>query len=49
MLRKLIFAAGASYLWRRFAGGGRRTSPGYSRSGIGSMFGGSRMGRRSGW
>ncbi|MBA2771872.1 MAG: hypothetical protein H0U34_07660 [Sphingomonas sp.] len=49
MLKKLIFAAGASYLWRKFTGG-RRSSSGQSRSGLGSVLGGSRSGRRgSGW
>lgn len=49
MLKKLIFAAGASYLWRRFTGS-RRTSLGQSRGGLGSALGGSRWGRRSsGW
>jgi len=47
MLRKLIFAAGASYLWRKFSGS-RRMTPGYSRTGMGSPIGGSRSGRR-GW
>ncbi len=46
MLRKLIFAAGASYLWRKFSG--RRRTPGYARTGMGSPMGGSRSGRR-GW
>lgn len=41
MLRKLIFAAGASYLWRKFTGSGRRSS-GYSRNGLGSLLSGSR-------
>lgn len=49
MLKKLIFAAGASYLWRKFTSG-RRTAPGYSRIGLGAPLGGSRWGRRgSGW
>lgn len=49
MLKKLIFAAGASYLWRKFSGR-RRAEPGYSRTGLGSTLGGSREGRRgSGW
>jgi hypothetical protein len=47
MLRKLIFAAGASYLWRKFSGS-RRSAPGYSRTGLGNVLGGSRQGRR-GW
>ena len=41
MLKKLIFAAGASYLWRKFSGN-RRMDPSLSRSGSGS----SRWGRR---
>ncbi len=45
MLRKLIFAAGASYLWRKFTGGGRR-SRGYSRTGLGNILSGSRSSRR---
>ncbi len=50
MLKKLIFAAGASYLWRKFSGGSRRSSSGFSRSGMGNALGGSRWGRRgSGW
>lgn len=47
MLRKLIFAAGASYLWRKFSGS-RRSAPGYSRTGIGSVLGGTRR-RGGGW
>jgi hypothetical protein len=46
MLKKLLFAAGASYMWRKFSGNGR--SPGYSRPGMGSRLGGPRSGRR-GW
>ena len=34
MLRKLIFAAGIGYLGRRLMGG-RRMTPGYSRTGMG--------------
>lgn len=34
MLRKLIMGAGMAYLARRFMGG-RRTGPGYSRTGMG--------------
>lgn len=45
MLRKLIFAAGASYLWRKFARG-RNPAPGHSRTGLGNVLGGSRLGRR---
>ncbi len=45
MLKKLIFAAGASYLWRKFTGSNRRSS-GNSRTGLGSVFGGSRSDRR---
>ena len=41
MLKKMIFAAGMGYLARRFMGG-RRTSAGYSGSGMGL---GSRWGR----
>lgn len=49
MLKKLIFAAGASYLWRKFSSG-RGVTPGLSRSGSGTGFGGSRWGRRgTGW
>ncbi len=42
MLKKIIFAAGISYLFRKFTGG-RRTAPATSRGGL---FGGSRSGRR---
>ncbi len=35
MLRRLIMGAGMAYLARRFMGGGRRMSPGLSRSGTG--------------
>ena len=51
MLKRLIFGAGMAYMARRFMGGrSRSTSPGYSRGGMGGLFGGSRMGRRgSGW
>ena len=46
MLKKLIFAAGASYLWRKFSGN-RRMEPGLSRGGgWGSSSGNSRWGRR---
>jgi hypothetical protein len=47
MLKKLIFAAGASYLWRKFSGS-RRTEPSLSRTGSGSAMG-SRWGRRNDW
>jgi hypothetical protein len=43
MFRRMIFAAGMGYLMRRFMGGGRGMSPGFSRVG-----GGPRWGRR-GW
>ena len=49
MLKKLIFGAGMAYAARKFMGGrSRETSPGYSRGGLGGLFGGSRGGRRSG-
>lgn len=41
MLRKMIYAAGIGYLFRRFIGGGRSTST------MGT--GGSRWGSRRGW
>jgi len=38
-----------AYMARRFMGGRSRSmAPGYSRGGMGSMFGGSRFGRRTG-
>ena len=47
MLRKMLMGAGMAYAARRFMGGRSRSmSPGYSRGGLGSLFGGSRFGRR---
>lgn len=39
MLRRMIFGAGMAYLARRFMGGGRGMSPGYSRFGRGGRRG----------
>lgn len=44
MLKRMIFAAGMGYVFRRLFGGGRGTSPGSPRVGTGP-----RWGRRSGW
>lgn len=41
MLRRILMGAGMAYLARRMFGG-RRTTPGYSRSGMG-------WGRRNDW
>jgi hypothetical protein len=51
MLRKLMFGAGMAYMARRLMGGRSRSmTPGYSRSGVGGLLGGSRWGRRgAGW
>jgi len=44
MLKRILMGAGMAYMARRFMGGRRNMTPGYSRSG----FGGSRWGR-GGW
>ena len=50
MLKKLIMGAGMAYMARKFMGGRSRSMASGRRGGLGGLFGGSRMSRRSsGW